>query len=257
VGVPVVTGSIQSESPYDDSVKVVAVPVAAAYSTESGWFSKDFRDYLKLRSDQKLVLLTTALDMVLESLWEKEDYGTPDELKARGFDYWMPVVYSSYVEQSYMEQVFNALRSYRSLEECQAHFVPYNGNLRDTLMRQALLKSPNLIFNGQFFMRHSVADRDFFLRLVFTLGKMLPTSTTFSFVGPGTPSAIMNLKKVAGSRKVYIFSSTPWLSGMRGNVMDLNGSRIKKAEMSKLECIKESQRVFIEMCEKRPADYGL
>jgi hypothetical protein len=258
-GIPVIASSFFKDgSAFHENTKVVGVGITSVLSRQ-GWFSDDVKDYLSLRKDQKLILITSALDDILESAWDLDLMRDPVELQKRGFDYWAPIAFSPYNGSSRMNQLFQSFRTLLNLEQCAAHYVPvYWGMMRQKFAQEylkALETVPNAIFNAQFV--NEAESKDMVMRAVAYFHKITPEHVTFSFIGATSLAHVMNFKSITKGRRTYFFSSTPWMAGIRGYTFTSIGTQIKDMSIGRIEVMRKSQANYIKMCDRRPEDYGL
>lgn len=147
---------------HNSPAPVNAVAMHRVYSARKGWKSTDIKDYLKLDKKTKLILTTVMRDDYLGNFMDLRWY---DSVEQVGFDYWQPLLFSVFMDESNMQKLHATWRIMRSLQDSAAHFVPFLGfyprlNLEDTLMR-AVEAVPNVFINAS----HGSEQRDAQMRI--------------------------------------------------------------------------------------------
>jgi hypothetical protein len=127
---------------------VNAVSMHRVYS-KKGWKSADIKDYLKLPKSSKLVLNTVMRDDYLDNFMDLRWFDTVQQV---GFDWWSPLLFSMFMDESQMQKLHSMWRIMRNLQDCQGHFVPFLGfyprlSLEEELHR-AVKAVPNVFINA-------------------------------------------------------------------------------------------------------------
>jgi hypothetical protein len=133
---------------HNSPAPVNAVSMHRVYS-KKGWKSADIKDYLKLDKSTKLILNTVMRDDYLDNFMDLRWY---DSVEQVGFDYWSPLLFSMFINESQMQKLMSMWRIMRNLQDSGAHFVPFLGfysrlNLQEELHR-AVKSVPNVFINA-------------------------------------------------------------------------------------------------------------
>ncbi len=236
-----------------DDTEVVAISLSRVMGAHS-FASKDIRDYLRIPPKTKMILLTMSKDDVLERAWEKCLYDKPELLQEVGFDYWMPLAFSSYRSDSRMQQYHAFLKTMYASEKSEAWF--FNGNfLRPGLdladqFDVGVQATPQIIFNAQFItkdeiLRHTLRETTWF-------NERYPKKVAFWYVGSVLPRFIHNVRKICGNKRpLYFVSANPQHYAAQGREMKISGNGVPTT-IDRPELLRMNQKTF----EKVVNDYG-
>lgn len=140
---------------------VNAVSMHRVYS-KKGWKSADIKDYLQLDKKTKLILTTVMRDDFLDNFMDLRWYDSVQEV---GFDYWQPLLFSMFLDESNMQKLHAGWRIMRNLQDSGAHMVPFLGfyprlNIEDEMMR-AVEACPNVFINAS----HGAGQHEAMMRI--------------------------------------------------------------------------------------------
>lgn len=237
-----------SDSPFAPEVEAVGVNLRHVWSRNAGWWSQDLRDYLRVPSTAKLVLLTSVFDNRLEHAWDEdlheEDFGR------LGFDYWQNLSFSIYAEDSPMQSYWCALRSLRSVQGNQSWFAEdvkaprlMKQWTKDRLLEQ-VEKIPQIVLNMQF-IRNNREELFAHAEDLKTYHDLLPLKVSIWLLGPSQPAVIKFFQKLAPGRDLYFLSALPWIGAHRGAVLGPDG-KLKKSTLPKKELVWRNQRAYLQ-----------
>lgn len=238
--------------PYVDEMDAVATTVPDVWS-KKGFFSNDLKDYLRVPKEKKLILLTTMKDDVLEDCWETETFGG-EEFERVGVDYWMPLTFSTYLNDGHMNRYYQMLRTLTSMQRGRAHFVslpsadPNPALVVEDLWLEAVEKIKQVIFSCQFLVNDDLLRKK--LTDIARWHKKVPESVPFWFIGMATPKFCHNVKKLTGSRRRYFVSANAFRLAGHGKQLLDSGGALKSPSMTKEELMFGNQRTFKKIVEK-------
>lgn len=163
---------------------VNAIGIHRVYSMKKGWKSRDMKDYLQLDKKTKLFLLTIMYDNHLDNFMDKRWY---DDVEEVGFSFWLPLLFSTFVNEANMQKVHSLWRTMQSLSDSGAHAVPFTKMSTwrinfDEQMSRALMSVPNLVLN----LSQGSEDSQFqkrFLGYTREYGKKFGTGVSWLFQG--------------------------------------------------------------------------
>lgn len=244
-GVKTTTGS-----PYIPEIDVVAASLIDVWGPR-GWYSNDLKDYLRLLPHQKLFIVTAMRDHRLELAWDKEMFGGP-EYKEVGIDYWAPLIFSTYKDNSHLQNYFQYLRTMYSIQRGKSHFtvlpaipgldLKQYADSSSKVIRQA-------IFNAQFLSGNDTRMA-YMISWVRKYDLVMPQDFPFWFVGTATPKFVHNVRKYAPNRELYFVSAAPFRLANHGKRLLEDGSIVKAPEMSKEEILFENQKTLVHTVER-------
>jgi len=243
-------GGVKStkNSPYPEEMEVVATTLPDVWGRK-GWFSKDLKDYLRLRKHQKLMLLTTMRDDVLEDAWDMEEFG--DTWNEVGVDYSMPLAFSTYTNSGHLQNYWSVLRTMYATQRGHSTFAMLarvRGLDLDDYYVAAAKALKQCVMNAQFLVNEAQM-RDF-IAAVQRWDQLMPEKIAFWFIGMATPTFIHNVRKYAPKRDLYFVSANAFRLAGHGKRLFENGKVRKVPKMSKSELMYENQRAFIAQVEK-------
>ena len=246
-GIVVTQGSVggRIKDPYPATTEAVAVNLRHVWS-RNGWYSKDMRDYLRIPSKTKLILLTMTHDDVLERAWDEqlheEDWG------AVGFDYWQPLTFSFYHTDAKMNMYWQWRRTLLATEASKAWFAPFTPWLMtrkaDAVTRECVKSVPQVMFNAQFLSGDGSLES--YLRMLVRQHNEIPKEASFWFVGVSTRKVVRMFKSFLRGRQAYFLSTTPWLSGHKGMEFVVTG-QTKKSTLPKDQLVLTNQQSYMDM----------
>lgn len=232
--------------PYPPETEVMAVSLRHIWSPRKGFWSKDLKDYLRLPSETKLIVVTMTKDNELESYWKHDMHGGPSYEKV-GIDYWMPIMFSNYREKGQMSNFYDGIRSFRSLKEGHSQFIPmsFTNLVVEDLVLEAAKTIKNAVFNGQFILGKALLKVKIHELLYWHY--VLPQDVNFYIVGPYSPKTIINIKRFI-PRTIYFISVSPWMAAVRGKIYNRKGKERKNLGMSIKELLWYNQRTYLDIC---------
>jgi hypothetical protein len=189
-----------------------------------------------------------TLDDLLERAWSSELYTVAEDLGAVGVDYWMPLSFSAYPEESHLHQYYQTCRTLYCTSRSQAwwttgdHGMP--GVNTDDLIVESATAIPQLIFNTQFAQG---ADA---LRFTLSTFKhyhaLLPEHVGFWLVGATQPTFVHNVRRLCGTRPLYYFSSKPLYLASKGQELLVSGKN-QASRLPKHELVQRNYEAFASM----------
>lgn len=205
------------------NMKVVVKP------NGKGFVSNDLHDFLRVGKRTKIVLTTMDIDDRLESAWNEEFYTRPEEYERVGISYWMPLAFTTTQDKdARMHRYYQFCRTMLATEKSKPHFFPayyrYPGLRLDDLIRPAIEKIPNLIFNCQFLGSKDSDNLLITLRMIKSWHEFAPKRCAFWFVGASTPTFFHNVRKIIGERDAYFLSGKPLYMTLWGQEMKPDGN---------------------------------
>jgi hypothetical protein len=236
-----------------EDTEVVCVSLSRVYGAHA-FASNDIRDYLRIPPKTKMILLTMSKDNVLERAWEKGLYDGAENFTKVGFDYWMPLAFSSYRSDSRMQQYHSFLKTMYAAEKSESWF--FNGNFHRPGLElgdqfdAGVAATPQIIFNAQFItkdeiLRHTLKETKWF-------DERYPKNVAFWYVGSVLPKFVHNVRKICGyKRDIYFVSANPHHYAAQGREMKISGAGVPST-ISKPELLRMNHRAF----EKVVNDYG-
>lgn len=232
------------ESPYYPGIGAVAVNLRHVWSARNGWYSQDMKDYMGVPSDVKLVLLTAGYDDTLDRAWVSDLFDGFGEV---GFDYWAPILFSTYNNDAKMNGQFNYLRSLYSLWRSKAHFCPDPpkgfASTDFTVMTSAI---KNVAFNVQLTDSTEIGLR-VLASSAFNLHKMTHPEATIWAIGARSPKIVSILHASMPGRTIYCANTNVWLASHKGELYTRLGKTVMDRSISKRDVILQSQENFVRM----------
>lgn len=254
-GVIVTQGGVGSafgdKSPFPKEVEAVAVNLRHVWSSR-GWYSRDFRDYMRLEKHQKLILLTALYDDVLERAWDAKLYD--EDFASLGFDWWETLRFSQYASGSNTAVYFHALRNMWCMSAGASWFadvIDASGLKKEWIearMREQTAKVPQVMHNMQGLgakqedMKEALRHFPFYHRI-------LPENVTMWVNGPIRPVFLKAIRSLMPGRDVYLMSAAPWISGQKGKLLQDDG-KLVYTKLPKNEVIWENQRAFLRITQR-------
>lgn len=241
---------LTKDSPYVPELEMIGVTLSDVWSKGGGWFSHDLKDYLRLRRHQKLMLVTSVRDDILEDGWDAECFGGESHSRV-GFDYWMPLSFSTYKKDSYMQQYFSVLRTMYAIMRGRAHFctlTAYEGLDLDHYYKEAIGVLKQMLVTSQFL----VNDQALLAKIAWIKkwNDLTPATVPLWSVGMATPRYIHNVRKYAPERDLYFVSANPFRLAGHGKRLFDTGLAKKDPSLSKDELMYENQRALIRTVER-------
>lgn len=137
---------------------VNAISINRVYSAGKGWKSNDIKDYLLLDKSTKLIMTTVMTDDLLVRMAEKRWWETAPDV---GIDYWQPMLWSMFMNESRMQRLYAFWQTMKSLSEAQAHFSTNTfHHLNHLNIERVLLRTHRSIPNVDFGLSHGSEDHD-------------------------------------------------------------------------------------------------
>lgn len=237
-------------SPYPDDCEAVAVNLRHVWSAGGGWYSQDFRDYLKLPNDKtKLILITSTHDDILERAWSDEVHKDP--FKDLGFTYWQALTYSQYWEMSRFNNIWQGYRTLDAIEKSGAHFstiMPHGLRISggQAVYHQWLdcgKAIPQLMLNWQYTdLQKDPQGFRWMLGMIKKQVQIIPTKAIW-FIGTCTPDTIYNIQRNFPGITCYFLSVVPWLLAHKGRLLNLHG-KSRRTQMAKRDLMLQNQANF-------------
>ena len=239
-------------SPYPDDCPAVAVALRHIWSQRSGWYSQDFRDYLRLPNKKtKLILMTSTHDDILDRAWDAEVHR--ERFKELGFDYWEGLAFSQYHEMSRFNNLWQGFRSLSAIETSRAHFstlMPHGLRISDGLpvyrpWYDLAEAAPQLMCNWQYTQLKSADGFRYLVAMLKRQVALLPTKAIW-FIGVCTPDTVYNLQLNFPEQRCYFLSVVPWLCAHKGVGLNLRG-KLRRSKRPKAELMLENQANFAKL----------
>lgn len=233
------------KEPYPQETQAIAVNIRHVWSSR-GWYSRDMKDYLKLRKDQKLILISMTHDDVLDKAWDMRLH--EEDWSEVGFDYWQTIAFSYYGDESRLNQYRQFHRLLTAAERSRAWFAS-ESPLRLTRKTSPIIadmasKIPQVMFNAQ--GCYKPTDLVDVLNNARRTDHVVPKNVAFWFVGFGAKKFIQTAAKFFAHRDTYFLSPGPWLAGHKGKLYTEDG-KIKPCRIPKEELVVENQRRYMRM----------
>ena len=240
------------QSPYPDDCEAVAVNLRHVWSSRNGWYSRDFRDYLKLPSRRtKSILITSTHDDVLERAWADEVHR--EDFAALGFDFWQALTFSQYQAMSRYNNLWAGYRTLSAIEASGAHFstvMPHglrlSGGPEVYAPWRALGEAvPQLMLNWQY---TSPKQPEAFVGMLAAIKRqveLVPTQAIF-FIGVCTPESVYNIQANLPDHACYFLSVVPWLLAHKGAMLNLHG-KMRRSSLPKRELMLKNQANFAKL----------
>ena len=231
--------------PYPDDCEAVAVNLRHVWSNR-GWFSRDLKDYMRMSSSMKLILLTATHDDVLERAYEKEVH--LDDFASLGIDHWQCIDFSEYSDMSRFYNLWTSYRCLHTHEQSKAHFgllpplTHMNNDNTDMLAPWiACAKAcPQVMHNCQFV---GINDPTVFRKMIANMKRALSAVRHIKslwFIGIVSGSEAYNLQLNFPQHDCYFLSVNPWLAAFKGDLLTAGG-KLKKSDLPRRELAVQNQ----------------
>lgn len=248
-GVNAVAG--RGEHLFDDPPEIVAVSLQRAWNKTSGFFSRDMHDYFRLPKATKLALFAMTFDDKLEQAWEQDLHADPRHFADVGFDFWMPLSFSTFSGEANMHHWQQAIRTFRATEQSQAWWTTGDHDLPGVRTDDIVLASakavPQVVFNVQFAQAEDLDNLRVQLAGIRRYHKIMPAKTSFWVVGTAHPTFVANVRRQCGDRDVYFVSARPWFLASKSRRLTPAGKYQPALGREKRDLVRDNYAVFREI----------
>jgi len=234
---------------YPPETEVVAINYTHVWSaTGRGWYSRDLKDYLKIPSGVKLLLMTSSLDDALERAWDH--YFQNEDYKSVGFDYWQALEFSLYDNRSHFNNLWTSYRNLYTQAVSKSHFshlppIPLqltSRHLKPWL--DSVRAAPNIMTNMQMDSITTPRGQDAFRRMIWLLRRWLDLNKevkpTIWIAGAVSPALIYNIQRNLQGEDIYYSSLGPWVTANKGQEVTLKGT-VTRSSVPRAELILQNQ----------------
>lgn len=186
------------------------VPVHVVMNLKGEFRSADIKDYLGLPKDRKLILSTSAPDTYMEMLWQR---GDGIDYPAHGIDYWFPIHFSVYDNDSLYHQFANARRQQLSAIRSRSQFVWFRlGERIPVDFLSPIRRAPSVLISCQ--QMYSAFNRTVLEEEVRVADRWFPPSSAFFLIRHGIPLPL------SPDRLTYEISGHWLMTGLVGRSVD-------------------------------------